>query len=47
MVALYGMGGAMLVWTTIPQHTGDVAPGVVREIEAAFEPYLGKDWMDR
>lgn len=47
MVALYNADGATLAWTTIPQHPGDLAPGVVREIEATFEPYLGKGWMDR
>ena len=47
MVALYDAAGARLAWTTIPQHPGDIAPGVVREIEAAFESSLGKGWMDR
>jgi hypothetical protein len=47
MVALYDADGTRLAWTTIPQHPGDVAPGVVRAIEAAFEPYLGRGWLDR
>lgn len=47
MVGLYDKDGSRLAWTIIPQHPGDVAPAVVREIEATFEPYLGKGWMDR
>lgn len=47
MVGLYDEEGELLVWTTIPQHPGDLAPRVTREIEAAFEPYLGKGWMDK
>jgi hypothetical protein len=45
MVGLYDRDGVMLAWTTIPQHPGDLSPRVGREIEAAFEPHLGKDWM--
>ncbi len=47
MVGLYDQGGIMLAWTTIPQHPGDLAPAVTREIEATFEPHLGKGWMDK
>lgn len=46
MVGLYDSDGVMLAWTTIPQHPGDLAPAVTREIEATFEPHLGKEWMD-
>jgi hypothetical protein len=46
LVGLYDKE-TQLVWTTIPQHPGDLAPSVVREIEATFEPYLGKGWMDK
>jgi hypothetical protein len=47
MVGLYDQDGAILAWTTIPQHPGDLSPRVSREIEAAFEPHLGKGWMGR
>jgi len=47
MVGLFDQHGNMLAWTTIPQHPGDLAFGVMREIEAAFEPQLGKGWMGR
>ncbi len=47
MVGLYDEEGELLAWTTIPQHPGDLAPRVTREIEATFEPYLGKGWMDK
>jgi hypothetical protein len=47
MVGLYDEQQALLAWTTIPQHPGDLAPLVAREIEATFEPHLGKGWMDR
>jgi hypothetical protein len=47
MIGLYDQDGVMLAWTTIPQHPGDLSPRVSREIEAAFEPYLGKGWMGR
>jgi hypothetical protein len=47
MIGLYDGKGAMLAWTTIPQHPGDLSHRVSREIEAAFEPYLGKGWMDQ
>ena len=46
LVGLYD-GETQLEWTTIPQHPGDLAPAVVREIEATFEPFLGKGWMDK
>ena len=46
MVALYDVDGSALAWTTIPQHPGDVAPPVLRQIEATFEPYLGRGWLD-
>lgn len=42
MVGLYDERGDRLAWTTIPQHPGDVAPAVVREIETTFEAHLGK-----
>jgi len=45
MIGLYDESGAMLAWTTIPQHPGDLSPKVTREIEATFEPQLGKGWM--
>lgn len=45
MVGLYDEDGSRLAWTIIPQHPGDVAPAVVKGIEATFEPYLGKGWM--
>ncbi|HEY1617643.1 MAG TPA: hypothetical protein VGG25_08495 [Streptosporangiaceae bacterium] len=47
MIGLYDENQAMLAWTTIPQHPGDLSPAVAREIEAAFEPHLGKGWMDK
>lgn len=47
MVGLYDENQIMLAWTTIPQHPGDLSPTVAREIEATFEPHLGKGWMDR
>lgn len=47
MVGLYDEDETRLAWTTIPQHPGDLAPPVVREIEATFEPHLGKGWMDK
>jgi hypothetical protein len=47
LVGLYDENGVKLAWTTIPQHPGDLAPVVVREIEATFEPHLGKGWMDK
>jgi hypothetical protein len=47
MVGFYDTNGVMLAWTTIPQHPGDLTSVVVREIEATFEPYLGKGWMDK
>jgi hypothetical protein len=46
MVGLY-KDQVMIVWTTIPQHPGDLSAAVAREIEATFEPYLGKQWMDQ
>ena len=46
MVGLYDRDGKMLASTVIPQHPGDLAPAVARTIEEAFEPYLGKGWMD-
>jgi hypothetical protein len=45
MLGLFDEAGIMLAWTTIPQHPGDLSPVVIREIEAAFEPYFGKEWM--
>lgn len=47
VVGLYEENGVILAWTTIPQHSGDLAPTVTREIEATFEPHLGKGWMDK
>jgi hypothetical protein len=47
MMGLYDENRIMLAWTTIPQHPGDLSPVVTREIEATFEPYLGKGWMDK
>jgi hypothetical protein len=47
MVGLYDERGIILAWTVIPQHPGDLSPLVAREIEATFEPYRGKGWMDR
>lgn len=47
MVGLFDRDGAILAWTTIPQHPGDLSPRVAREIEATFEPHLGKGWMHR
>lgn len=47
MIGLYDQGHVMLAWTTVPQHPGDLSPVVAREIEATFEPYLGKGWMDK
>jgi hypothetical protein len=47
MIGLYNQDGSMLAWTTIPQHPGDLSPRVSREIEAAFEPHLGKGWMGK
>jgi len=45
MVGLYDQDGVRMAWTTIPQHPGDLSQMVSREIEAAFEPHLGKEWM--
>lgn len=47
MVGLFDGDGDRLAWTVIPQHPGDLSPAVVREIEATFEPHLGKGWMDK
>jgi hypothetical protein len=47
MIGLYDQDGAILAWTTIPQHPGDLSSRVSREIEATFEPHLGKGWMGR
>jgi hypothetical protein len=47
MIGLYDENQVMLAWTTIPQHPGDLSSAVAREIEAAFEPHLGKGWMDK
>jgi hypothetical protein len=47
MVGLYDKDSNVLAWTTIPQHPGDLSPGVAREIEATFEPHLGKGWMGK
>lgn len=47
MIGLYDQNGVMLAWTIIPQHPGDLSPRVSGEIEATFEPHLGKGWMDR
>ncbi|HEY2442358.1 MAG TPA: hypothetical protein VGI31_04430 [Streptosporangiaceae bacterium] len=47
MIGLYDGNQALLAWTTIPQHPGDLSPVVTREIEATFEPYFGKGWMDK
>ena len=47
MVGLYDENRIMLAWTTIPQHPGDLSAVVTREIEATFEPYFGKGWMDK
>ncbi len=47
MIALYDENQVILAWTTIPQHPGDLSSAVVREIEATFEPHLGKGWMDK
>ena len=46
MVGLY-KDQVRIAWTTIPQHPGDLSAAVAREIEATFEPYLGKQWMDQ
>lgn len=45
MVGLFDKDGIELCRTTIPQHPGDLAPAVAREIEATFEPHFGKGWM--
>ena len=47
MIGLYDGDGNLLARTTIPQHPGDLSPVVAREIEATFEPHLGKGWMDK
>ena len=47
MIGLYDKNGVMLAWTTVPQHPGDLSPRVCREIEATFEPHLGKGWMSK
>jgi hypothetical protein len=47
MVGLFDKDGVRLEYTTIPQHPGDLAPSVAREIEATFEPHFGKGWMDK
>jgi predicted RNA binding protein YcfA (HicA-like mRNA interferase family) len=30
--------------STIPIHSGDIAPGTLRQIGKLLEPCLGKDW---
>jgi hypothetical protein len=45
MIGLYDQDRVMLAWTTIPQHPSDLSLRVSREIEATFEPHLGKGWM--
>lgn len=47
MVGLFDKDGIELEHTIIPQHPGDLSPGVVREIEATLEPHFGKGWMDK
>jgi hypothetical protein len=47
MIGLYDQDRVMLAWTTIPQHPGDLSQRVSKEIEAAFEPHLGKGWMSK
>ena len=47
MIGLYDENQVVLAWTTVPQHPGDLSPLVAREIEATFEPMLGKGWMGR
>jgi predicted RNA binding protein YcfA (HicA-like mRNA interferase family) len=32
---------------TIPTHSGDVAPGTLRQIERALAPALGDGWLER
>jgi hypothetical protein len=44
---LSGPAGAELARTTIPEHPGDLSLTVTRSIESAFEPWLGKGWMER
>ena len=46
MIGLYE-GDDLLAQTTIPQHPGDLSPVVARSIEATFEPFLGKGWLDK
>lgn len=47
MIGLYDENRVMLAWTTVPQHPGDLSQRVSREIEATFEPHLGKEWMSK
>ncbi|WP_305789436.1 hypothetical protein [Symbioplanes lichenis] len=47
MIGLYDGGGDLLAQTTVPQHPGDLSPVVARSIEATFEPFPGKGWLDR
>jgi predicted RNA binding protein YcfA (HicA-like mRNA interferase family) len=38
-------GTAGKVFTTVPQHGGDIPIGTLASIEKALEPALGKGWL--
>jgi predicted RNA binding protein YcfA (HicA-like mRNA interferase family) len=39
--------GSVSARTTVPQHTGDLPIGTVREIERDLEAVLGRRWLLR
>lgn len=47
MIGLYDGDGQQIARTVVPQHPGDLSPVVMRSIEATFEPYFGKGWLDQ
>lgn len=38
-------GTASKVFTTVPQHSGDIPIGTLGPIEKAMEPAFGKGWL--
>jgi hypothetical protein len=45
----YGLydGDTLLARSLFPQHSRDMKKKTTGSIEAAFEPHLGKGWMDK
>lgn len=39
--------GVLLARSLFPQHPGDMTKKTTGSIESAFEPHLGKGWMDK